>query len=193
MPKGVANSLLNGLVLGVYNLVFTVENVKNYQQAFDIKITEPAPLVVQSTIDVGNKSMSIQLGGATNYFVQINEAFFKVTEANWSTALPAGLVKLQVSTDLNCQGIYVKEFFVSESVSAFPNPTTGPVSLHVHGIDKKVDISVINAAGLAISNQNHAVPSSRLVGLDLSEFIPGLYLIRIQGETVDQTLKIIKL
>jgi len=63
----------------------------------------------------------------------------------------------------------------------------------VHGIDKKVDISIINAAGLAISNQNHAVPSSRLVGLDLSEFIPGLYLIRIQGETVDQTLKIIKL
>jgi hypothetical protein len=29
--------------------------------------------------------------------------------------------------------------------------------------------------------------------LELSEFIPGLYLIRIQGETVDQTLKIIKL
>jgi hypothetical protein len=50
-----------------------------------------------------------------------------------------------------------------------------------------------DAAGLAISNQNHAVPSSRLVGLDLSEFIPSLYLIRIQGETVDQTLKIIKL
>jgi hypothetical protein len=193
MPKGVANSLLNGLVLGVYNLVFTVENVKNYQQAFDIKITEPAPLVVQSTIDAENKSMSIQLGGATNYLVQINEASFKVTESKWTTALPAGLVKLQVSTDLNCQGIYVKEFFVSESVSAFPNPTTGPVSLHVHGIDKKVDVSIINAAGLSISNQNHAVPSSRLVGLELSEFIPGLYLIRIQGETVDQTLKIIKL
>ena len=193
MPKGVANSLLNGLVLGVYNMVFTVENVKNFQQAFDIKITEPAPLVVQSTIDAGNKSMSIQLGGATNYFVQINEAFFKVTEANWSTALPAGLVKLQVSTDLNCQGIYIKEFFVSESVTAFPNPTTGPVQVHVHGIDQKVDISIVNAAGLNVSNQNYSVPSSRLVGLDLSTFFAGLYLIRVQGETVDQTLKIIKL
>ena len=193
MPKGVANSLLNGLVLGAYNMVFTVENVKNFQQAFDVKITEPAPLVVQSTIDAENKSMSFQLGGANNYLVQINEASFKVTEANWSTALPAGLVKVQVSTDLNCQGIYVKEFFVSESVSAFPNPTTGPVSIHVHGTDKKVDISIINAAGLAISNQNHAVPLSRLVGLDLSEYTPGLYLIRIQGETVDHTLKIIRL
>jgi hypothetical protein len=193
MPKGVANSLLNGLVLGEYNMVFTVENVKNFQQAFDVKITEPAPLVVQSTIDAGNKSMSIQLGGATNYLVQINEASFKVTEANWSTALPAGLVKLQVSTDLNCQGIYVEEFFVSESVTAFPNPTTGPVQINVHGIDQKVDISTVNAAGLAISNQNHAVPSSRLVGLDLSTFFAGLYLIRVQGETVDQTLKIIKL
>jgi len=193
MPKGVANSLLNGLVLGEYNMVFTVENVKNFQQAFDIKITEPAPLVVQSTIDTGNKSMSIQLGGATNYLVQINEASFKVTEANWSTALPAGLVKLQVSTDLNCQGIYVKEFFVSESVTVFPNPTTGPVSLHVHGIDQKVAISIVNAAGLDVSNQNHTVPSSRLVALDVSDFFAGLYLIRVQGETVDQTLKIIKL
>ena len=116
-----------------------------------------------------------------------------MTEANWSTALPAGLVKLQVSTDLNCQGIYVKEFFVSESVSAFPNPTTGPVQVHVNGIDKKVDISIINAAGLNVSNQNYPVPSSRLVGLDLSTFFAGIYLIRVQGETVDQTLKIIKL
>jgi hypothetical protein len=193
MPKGVANSVLNGLVLGVYNMVFTVENVKNFQQAFDVKITEPAPLVVQSTIDAGNKSMSIQLGGATNYFVQINEASFKVTEAKWSTALPAGLVKLQVSTDLNCQGIYVKEFFVSESVSAFPNPTTGPVQVHVHGIDQKVDISIVNAAGLHVSNQNYSVSTSRLVALELSEFFAGIYLVRVQGETVDQTLKIIKL
>ena len=193
MPKGVANSVLNGLVLGEYNMVFTVENVKNFQQAFDVKITEPAPLVVQSTIDAGNKSMSIQLGGATNYIVQINDAAFKVTEANWSTALPAGLVKLQVSTDLNCQGIYIKEFFVSESVTAFPNPTTGPVQVHVHGIDQKVDISIVNAAGLNVSNQNYSVPSSRLVGLDLSTFFAGIYLIRVQGETVDQTLKIIKL
>ncbi len=193
MPKGVANSVLNGLVLGEYNMVFTVENVKNFQQAFDVKITEPAPLVVQSTIDAGNKSMSIQLGGATTYLVKINEASFKVTEAYWSTALPAGLVKLQVSTDLNCQGIYVEEFFVSESVNAFPNPTTGPVQVNVHGRDQKVDISIINAAGLPVSNQNYPVPSSRLVGLDLSTFFAGLYLIRVQGETVDQTLKIIKL
>ena len=193
MPKGVTNSVLNGLVLGEYNMVFTVDNVKNFQQAFDVKITEPAPLVVQSTIDAGNKSMSIQLGGATTYLVKINEASFKVTEAYWSTALPAGLVKLQVSTDLNCQGIYVEEFFVSESVNAFPNPTTGPVQVNVHGRDQKVDISIINAAGLPVSNQNYPVPSSRLVGLDLSTFFAGLYLIRVQGETVDQTLKIIKL
>jgi hypothetical protein len=147
---------------------------------------------VQSTIDAGNKSMSIQMGGASTYFVKINEASFKVTEANWSTALPAGLVKLQVSTDLNCQGIYVEEFFVSESVSAFPNPTNGPIYVHVHGVDKKVDITILNAVGLAISNQNHTVPASRLVHLDLSDFIAGLYLVHVQGDTVDQTLKIIK-
>jgi len=193
MPKGVANSVLSGLVLGEYTMVFTVENVKNYQQAFDVKITEPAPLVVQSTIDAGNKSMNIQLGGSTTYLVKINEASFKVTEANWSTALPAGLVKLQVSTDLQCQGIYVEEFFVSESVSAFPNPTAGPIQVYVHGVDKKVDISIVNAAGLYVSNQNHTVPSSRLIALDLSGFFAGLYLVRVQGETVDQTLKIIKL
>jgi hypothetical protein len=125
--------------------------------------------------------------------VRINDAAFKVTQANWSTALPAGIVKLQVSTDLNCQGIYIEEFFVSESVNAFPNPTTGPVQIHVHGRDQKVGISMVNAAGLQISNQNYSVPSSRLVAVDLSDFFAGLYLVRVQGETVDQTLKIIKL
>ena len=65
--------------------------------------------------------------------------------------------------------------------------------MNVQGIDQKVDISIVNAAGLNVSNQNYSVPSSRLVGLDLSTFFAGLYLIRVQGETVDQTLKIIKL
>jgi uncharacterized protein (DUF1501 family) len=193
IPKGVANSVLNGLTLGEYNLVFRVENVKNYQQAFDVKITEPAPLVVQSTIDAGNKSMSIQLGGSSIYQVQINDAYFKVTEPQWSTSLPAGLVKLQVSTDLSCQGVYIKEFFVSESVSVFPNPTTGPVQVHVQGTDSKVDISILNSAGLSLSNQTHAVPSNRLVALDLSDVFAGPYFIRVIGSTVDQTLKIIKL
>jgi uncharacterized protein (DUF1501 family) len=193
MPKGVANCLVNGLVLGKYILVFSVDNVRNFQQAFDIKIIEPAPLVVQPTIDSENKLLSIQLGGATTYLVQINEASFKVTEANWSTALPAGLVKLQVSTDLHCQGIYIKEFFVSESVSAFPNPTTGPIRIFLDGVDQKVSISIVNAAGLLLSNQSLTVPSSRLVDLDLSDFIEGLYLVQVQGKTVDQTLKISKL
>lgn len=193
IPKGVANSVLSGLALGEYNLTFTVDNVKNYQQAFDIKIGEPAPLVVQSTIDVENKSMSIKLGGATSYLVRINSATFKVTEANWSTSLPAGLVKLQVSTDLNCQGLYIEEFFVSESVKAFPNPTTGPVQVYVNGVDQMVDISIVNPAGVNVLNQTYSVSSSRLVALDLSDFFAGLYLVRLKGDTVDQTLKIVKL
>lgn len=193
IPKGAANSVLSGLALGEYNLIFTVDNVKNYQQAFDIKIGEPAPLVVQSIIDVENKSMSIKLSGATSYLVRINSATFKVTEANWSTSLPAGLVKLQVSSDLNCQGLYIEEFFVSESVRAFPNPTTGPLQVYVNGVDHKVDISIVNPAGVNVLNQTYSVSSSRLVALDLSDFFAGLYLVRLKGETVDQTLKIIKL
>jgi hypothetical protein len=125
--------------------------------------------------------------------VKINSATFKVTEANWSTSLPAGLVKLQVSTDLNCQGLYIEEFFVSESVKVFPNPTTGPVQVYVNGVDQKVDISIINPAGVNVLNQTYSVSSSRLIALDLSDFFAGLYLVRLKGETVDQTLKIVKL
>jgi hypothetical protein len=125
--------------------------------------------------------------------VKINEANFKVTEANWTTALPAGIVKLQVSTDLTCQGLYVEEFFVSESVKAFPNPTTGPVQLYVNGVDQKININIVNSAGLSVSNQTYSVSSSRLVAIDLSDFFAGLYLVHLKGETVNQTLKIVKL
>jgi hypothetical protein len=98
-----------------------------------------------------------------------------------------------VSTDLSCQGVYIKEFFVSESVSVFPNPTAGPVQVHIQGTDSKVDISILNTAGLSLSDQTHAVPSNRLVALDLSDVFAGSYFIRVIGSTVDQTLKIIKL
>jgi hypothetical protein len=63
----------------------------------------------------------------------------------------------------------------------------------VNGVDQKVDISIINPAGVNVLNQTYSVSSSRLIALDLSDFFAGLYLVRLKGETVDQTLKIVKL
>jgi hypothetical protein len=173
--------------------VATIDGQKNYQQVFDLKITEPAALSVQSSINLGNQTIDLSLSGATQFRVQVNEATYRVNGPLWTGSLPTGAVKIQVSTDLSCQGMHVEEFFFSEEVRAYPNPTTGPFHILVHGLDSQVDIAIHDLHGASLQTGRFAVDGSREVALDISHIPAGTYLIQVKGNTVDQRIKIVKI
>ena len=193
IPKGTNAASVAGLAIGDYSVVATIDGQKNYQQVFDLKITEPAALSVQSSINLGNQTIDLSLSGATQFRVQVNEATYRVTGPLWTGSLPTGAVKIQVSTDLSCQGMHVEEFFFSEEVKAYPNPTTGPFHILVHGLDTHVDIAIHDLHGASLQTGRFAVDGSREVALDISHIPAGTYLIQVKGNTVDQRIKIVKI
>ena len=74
----------------------------------------------------------------------------------------------------------------------YPNPTNGPVQIYVGGSDKKVSFSVVNLQGQQLLRELVAIPSSRVVEYELSNYPSGVYIFTFQGDTVDRQFKVVK-
>ena len=183
---------ISGLGAGNYDVCFTVAGVESYNQCFSVTVSEPAPLSTSAKIDLGNRSVDLSLNGSTSYNILLNGAVIKTTESNLSLDLKPGMNYLSISTDLDCQGTYFEEIFVSEDVLAYPNPTDGMVQLYIGGTDDTVTLNVYDISSQNIISKSFEVSSSRVIEADISRFKTGLYFFVLNGKTIKTTHKIIK-
>ncbi|WP_459490567.1 DUF1501 domain-containing protein [Aquirufa sp. ROCK-SH2] len=193
LPKGSKEIILSALSAGNYAIQFKIENVANYQQTFEVKVIEPDAIKVQSVVDAQQKTLSLNLAGANNYLVDLNGQKMEIIGSDWSLKLQSGLNVLQVSTNQSCQGVYKKEIFVSENVTCYPNPTSGPMRVFVEGKDSNVELRLFNASGQSLLQEEKEVNIERYFDFDLGNMPSGLYLVQIKSNTVNQISKVIKL
>ena len=183
---------VNGLSTGTYTVCFLIDDQLNYEQCFDILIEEPKTLSAFIDVDNDNRSTSIQLSGSKIYNIEVNGKKFEVSGDNFNTTLPTGLSIIKISTGLDCQGVIVKEIFLSEEILYYPNPTRGEVNVFVNGEDSGVKMSVFTTKGDLLFTRNQEILDTRKTGLDLSGVPAGTYLITLEGKTVRKTFKIVK-
>ena len=189
--SGFSKSIAN-LSTGQYNLCFTVDGENDYNQCFDINISEPAPLSASSRVNNSNKSISFDLSGSDKYTIVHNGIEKDFDHSNPKITLKKGVNFLEVKTDKLCQGSYIEEVFISEEVEFYPNPTKDNVNLYIHGKDNTVDVRVIDGDGNILKTSFNEINASRKVKINLEEFSKGIYLIQLRGETVDTTVKIVR-
>ena len=183
---------ISNLSAGIYTVCVTVDGVADYQRCYTIEITEPAPLVASSRIDVSTRNLQLDLSGSEEYQVTLNGKTFLTSEDRLSLNLQPGMNRVEVATALDCQGVYFEEIFVSEEVKVYPNPTSGPLQLFVAGSDKEVTLSITSLSGSVIKKETLSVPTNRIIETTLGNVPEGLYLITLNGTTVKTTHKVIK-
>ena len=183
---------ISGLGAGNYDVCFTVAGIESYNQCFSVTVSEPAPLSTSAKIDLANRSVDLSLKGSTSYNILLNGAVIKTTASNLSLDLKPGMNYLSISTDLDCQGTYFEEIFVSEDVLAYPNPTDGMVQLYIGGSDDTVTLNVYDISSQNIISKSFEVSSSRVIETDISRFKTGIYFFVLDGKTIKTTHKIIK-
>jgi hypothetical protein len=193
LPKATKEINLSSLSAGIYTIQFKVENVANYQQDFEVKVIEPEALKVQSVVDSQQKALALNLSGSEQYLVELNGQKVEVMGNDWKASLSTGVNILRVSTKQSCQGVYKKEIFISENVTCYPNPTTGPTRVYVEGKDSNVEIQLFNASGQPILSELKELNVDRYFDFDISNQASGLYLIQVKSNTVNQISKVIKL
>jgi len=181
------------LPTGSYELCLSIPGVANYQQCFEIKITEPEPLQVVTSADYSNKMVDLILSGDGPYIVEINEREFLTEKKRLTLPLEPGNNKIAVRTKLICQGTYFEEIFVSEEVIVYPNPTEGQIQIYVGGKDNTVELSVLNLQGQRLFNNQIQVGNNRVIEYDLGNYPSGVYLIQLTGKEINQRIKVVKL
>ena len=183
---------ISNLSAGIYTICVTVDGVADYQRCYTIEITEPAPLVASSRIDISARNMQLDLSGSEEYQVTLNGKTFLTSEDKLSLNLQPGMNRVEVATALDCQGVYFEEIFVSEEVKVYPNPTSGPLQLFVAGSDSEVELNITTLSGNVIKRETLVVPMNRIIETSLGNLPEGLYLITLNGRTVKTTHKVIK-
>ena len=183
---------ISNLSAGFYTVCVTVDGVSSYERCYEIEITEPAPLVANSRVDINSRNLQLDLSGASEYQVTINGKSFLTTEQNLNLNLQPGMNQVEVATTLDCQGVYFEEIFVSEHVKVYPNPTPGPIQLFVAGYDSKITLNITTLSGNKVLSKTITVPNNRIIETNLNDLPQGLYLINLTGNTVKTTHKIIK-
>jgi len=184
---------VTGLDTGTYTVCFKVDGQEAYEQCFEVSIAEPKALSAFIDVDNDNRTTSIQLSGSSSYNVEVNGERYDVKGDWFTTNLPTGLSIINISTDLDCQGVIEREVFISEDILYYPNPTETDVNVHVSGDDTLVQISVFSEKGdLVYTKQQQIQDFSRKTNIDLSRQITGTYIVVLDGLTVRKTFKIVK-
>jgi len=177
---------------GNYDVCIKVVGQESFEQCFELTVKEPQPLAASTKVDNSDGLVQFNLRGSSTYYLKHNGESKIIEENNPIINLKPGLNTVEISTENNCQGIIIKEFFNSEEVEYYPNPTNGIVNFYIHGNDNYIEINTLDSRGNLIMNNSFNVPLSRKIQIDFSENIKGVYFVKINSENVKKTIKIIK-
>jgi hypothetical protein len=187
------NTAIDGLSPGTYNVCITVTGQPNFQQCFDLVITEPKDLAVYSSINKTTNSLDLELNGSDNYAVELNGTVYHTTESSISLPLMKGSNKLIVATDKLCQGIIEKTINVSDSMVPYPNPFQDILNINLgDAIVASCIIRVYNIADGKLLSQQKFGNQSGVIQLNLSGLRSGTYSLNMSMDNRESVFKIIK-
>jgi len=78
-------------------------------------------------------------------------------------------------------------------IKAFPNPFSGELTIEVSGYRGEiVNLQILSMMGQVVKSSEEDVSATGKITMELSDFVSGVYFVRVKGDNVDQTLKLIK-
>ena len=184
--------VIDDLEIGTYTLNFTVEGIQGYVQTFEIGITEPPALSAKSSVNQKGKTMTLNLSGSDLYYAEVNGERRSYQLDTFTLQLRAGMNTVRISTPQDCQGVHTEKVFISEQVKHYPNPVRSNLNLVIPGEDTKASIEIFSRSGSLVSRYEESIPFSRVVTINTSRLTRDVYVVKVNGQTVDQTFKVIK-
>lgn len=198
VPSGYLNqsnnftSEITDLSAGLYEICFTVDGIENYSRCYSVSVTEPASLSAVAAVNYEKRELTVNLSGSKLYRVVLNGRQFTAENTFMTLPLKMGNNTIEITTDLECQGRYLEQFFISEEVKLFPNPTKGLVEIYIGGSDKVVTLKLSSLNGKTLLSEKKYVPLNRIIEVDLFNRQNGMYIISLEGFTTQANQKVIK-
>ena len=186
------NTIVENLGVGTYPVCFYVNGYNEFEQCFNVVLSQPDPLSVDASQSVDGKFLNLTLDGSSFFNLVHNGVESEVSPGKLSIELIKGLNTIIVSTKYDCQGIFEETYFNSEDIVVHPNPTNDFIGILVGGSDEQVQFLIRDIRGTTLINSSKNLEYNRKVELDLSDFSNGVYFLEVTSHNVRQTSKIIK-
>ncbi|MDA9037476.1 T9SS type A sorting domain-containing protein [Flavobacteriaceae bacterium] len=184
--------VIDELEIGSYTLNFTVEGQEGYLQTFEIGITEPPALSAKSSVNQKGKTMTVKLSGSDLYYAEVNGDRRSYKLDNFTLQLRPGMNTVKISTPQDCQGVHVEQVFISEQVKHYPNPVQEELNLVIPGEDRETTVEIYDRSGKLLKCEENLIPFSRIVTINTTGLRTEIYVVKVNGQTVEQTFKMIK-
>ncbi len=178
---------------GSYEICITgTDEDKVYETyCFEVIINEPPPLSVTAKLTADGTQALLTLDGSTNYNIELNGI---VTQTEASTVvldLKKGLNQLKVYTNLSCQGSYEEQFILVEQPILHPNPFVDHVKVLLKEGPEDIHVKIFNFAGQLIRSKDYKLQNDE-ISIALPGLPSGMYILKLKGEGVQSSFKIIK-
>ena len=183
---------LTDLKAGLYKVCLTTDAFPNLKQCFDANVDQPQDLAVLSAVNRESRRVSLDLSGGTKYNVILNGNLITTYEDNIDLSLSPGINTIKVTANKECQGIFEETIFISENILLSPNPANASSKLWVGGFDENVNITLFDITGRVIWTRNDKVPYSRSLNVPFSNVRSGMYILKVDSETIKKSIKVIR-
>ncbi|GGD14585.1 alpha-amylase family glycosyl hydrolase [Hyunsoonleella pacifica] len=178
------------LSAGDYRICITVDGQANYEQCFNITITEPEDLSVSSKVIESKNVVALSLDGGELYKIDINGTIIETTASQIELPLQMGKNNITIKTDKDCQGVYKTSLFLESKALVSPNPFNGYLNVFT-GVSNgtNASIEVYSILGNLVYNTT-SIKSN--LNIDTSGLSKGIYILRVTTDASIKTFKIIK-
>ena len=194
-PIDATNWSLENLSTGSYEVCITVEGQsrETFERCYSVQINDPQPLSVYGKTQPSGKTMQYNLSGGKIYTITHNGTSFQTEENTVELDLVDGLNYIQITTGIECQGIFEEQIFNSAEVFLSPLPFQDQLNIFIGGQDRQLTIELFSSSGrLVETHQKILVSGKRTIQLNTNHLKPGSYILKVFGETLLSSQLIIK-
>ena len=186
---------LDNLSAGVYSICITVEGISSqeFERCFEIIISEPNPLVVNSMFNKSDQSITFGLNGGVLYNITHNGITTQTSKGSHTISMAKGLNRISISTGIECQGLFENTYLNSYEVTYTPNPFNSELTFTIGGEGRVFSLEVFAPNGQLIDQKVIRLPVGiRYYTLYTDNYKQGGYFISIKGAAIDQSFQVIK-
>ena len=178
---------------GNYTLCITgTDGTNDFEElCFFVRVEEPAPLSVSSSLSISSSELLLNMSGADVYTIDLNGVQTRVSSDTYQLELKTGANTVKVSTDQSCQGVYEESIFVPGESFIYPNPFISNTSLALGVELEKVSISVFTTTGQLVMQKEYTT-GGRDIQLEFIGLPAGMYFVRMSGDNTNKTFKVLK-
>jgi len=175
---------------GYYNICVTDAGIAGFQQCFSGHLGEPKDLSAFSIVNNDKQTADLHLSGSDSYTIKVNDETYQTNQSDYTIQLQKGNNKLTITTDKECQGVFMQRITIGNTMVIYPNPFVGGVQIDVGDSQApKGTVEIVDVLGRKVFKDNITNDYGKL-NMDLSRLQSGFYVVTL---TIDNKQSVYKL